>query len=89
MWLKDEEDFEDWKDNITLLLGSRGLDDYIQPKDTSDTSDPEPKASKKKEIEQRMARMTCGISIRGSILRRVQRTSRGRWGTTHQYGYLL
>src|SRR3981189_2789567 len=67
MWLTDEEDFEDWKDNITLLLGSKGLDDYIKPKDTSDTSDPEPKESKKKEIEQRMARMTCGISIRGSI----------------------
>jgi len=28
MWLTDEEDFEDWKDNITLLLGSKGLDDY-------------------------------------------------------------
>ena len=67
MWLEGEEDYEDWKDNITMLLGSKGLDEYIQPKDTSDPSDPEPKESKKKEIEQRMARMTCGISIRGSI----------------------
>jgi hypothetical protein len=42
MWLRDEENPEDWKDNITLLLGSKGLDSYIEQKATSDPSDPEP-----------------------------------------------
>ena len=30
MWLKDEENYEDWLDNITVLLGSRGLIRYIR-----------------------------------------------------------
>ena len=29
MWLKGEENYEDWVDNITMLLGSKGLKRYI------------------------------------------------------------
>ena len=30
IWLEDEENYEDWKDNITLLLGSRGLARFMK-----------------------------------------------------------
>jgi hypothetical protein len=29
MWLEGEENYEDWKDNITLFLGSKGLAKFI------------------------------------------------------------
>ena len=30
MWLEGEENYEDWKDNITLLLGSKGLARFMK-----------------------------------------------------------
>ena len=30
MWLEGEENYEDWKDNMTLLLGSRGLAGFMK-----------------------------------------------------------
>ena len=29
MWLEGEDNYEDWKDNITLFLGSKGLAKFI------------------------------------------------------------
>ena len=57
MWLEGEENFEDWVDNITLLLGSRGLASFIKregftPKPDSDDDS---------------QRMACAMSIKGSI----------------------
>ena len=30
MWLEGEENYEDWKDNMTLFLGSKGLVKFIK-----------------------------------------------------------
>ena len=58
MWLEGEENYEDWKDNITLFLGSKGLAKFI--KKGSITPD-----SNSDEIDSQ--RMTCAMSIKGSI----------------------
>ena len=29
MWLEGEDNYKDWKDNITLFLGSKGLAKFI------------------------------------------------------------
>jgi hypothetical protein len=67
MWLEDEENYEDWRDNMIMLLGSKGLDQFINHlKDTSPTpSSVDDLAEDSAKL--RMNRMTCGISIKGSI----------------------
>ena len=61
MWLKDDENYEDWTDNITLLLGSRGLARFIKPRTATTTPSSEPSD------EDDSLRMTCAMSIKGSI----------------------
>ena len=63
MWLKGEENYEDWENDITMLLGSRGLDHLIVKEETTPTeatSSATPQPDKKE-------RMACSMSIKGSI----------------------
>ena len=43
MWLEGEENYEDWKDNMTLFLGSRGLARFIKKESVT----PEPTRTKR------------------------------------------
>ena len=56
MWLEGEENYEDWKDNMTLFLGSKGLVKFIKKGSIIPGSD---------EIDSQ--RMTCAMSIKGSM----------------------
>jgi hypothetical protein len=58
MWLEGEENYEDWKDNITLFLGSKGLAKFIRKGSIVPDSDSD-------EIDSQ--RMTCAMSIKGSM----------------------
>ena len=58
MWLEGEENYKDWKDNMTLFLGSKGLAKYIKKGSITLTTDSD-------EIDSQ--RMTCTMSIKGSI----------------------
>jgi hypothetical protein len=58
MWLEGEENYEDWKDNITLFLGSKGLAKYIKKGSITPTSNSDEIDSQK---------MTCAMSIKGSM----------------------
>ena len=53
MWLEGEENYEDWKDNMTLLLGSRGLASFMKK-----GSVPDPDSDDTQ-------RMACAMSIKG------------------------
>jgi len=57
MWLEGEENYEDWKDNMTLFLGSKGLVKFIK-KESITVSDLD-------EIDSQ--RITCTMLIKGSI----------------------
>ena len=57
MWLEGEENYEDWKDNMTLFLGSKGLVKFIK-KESITVSDSD-------EIDSQ--RMICAMSIKGSM----------------------
>jgi hypothetical protein len=57
MWLQGEENYEDWKDNMTLFLGSKGLVKFTK-KESITVSDSD-------EIDSQ--RMTCAMSIKGSM----------------------
>ena len=40
MWLKDEDNYEDWKYNMTLFLGSKGLYRFVDmPKPSSESGE--------------------------------------------------
>ena len=56
MWLEGEENYEDWKDNMTLLLGSRGLAGFMKK-----GSVPDPDSDNDSQ------RMACAMLIKGSI----------------------
>ena len=56
MWLEGEDNYEDWKDNITLFLGSKGLAKFIIKGSIIAESD---------EVD--CQRMTCAMSIKGSV----------------------
>jgi hypothetical protein len=58
MWLEGDENYEDWKDNITLFLGSKGLAKFIKKGSIIPDSDSD-------QIDSQ--RMTCAMSIKGSI----------------------
>ena len=58
MWLEGEENYEDWKDNMTLFLGSKGLAKYIKKGSIIPTSNSDEIDSQK---------MTCAMSIKGSM----------------------
>jgi hypothetical protein len=34
MWLEGEDNYKDWKDNITMLLGLKGLAKFIKKEST-------------------------------------------------------
>ena len=56
MWLEGEDNYEDWKDNITLFLGSKGLAKFITKGSITPESD-----------EADCQRMTCAMTIKGSV----------------------
>ena len=56
IWLEGEDNYEDWKDNITLFLGLKGLAKFIIKGSIIPKSD-------KVDCQ----RMTCTISIKGSV----------------------
>ena len=56
MWLEGEDNYEDWKDNITLFLGSKGLAKFVIKGSIIPESD---------EVD--CQRMTCAMSIKGSL----------------------
>lgn len=72
MWLKGEENYEDWVDNITMLLGSKGLRCYIDeehqlPKSTDSKAKELSAAEQEKLDKWQTNSMMCAISIKGSI----------------------
>jgi hypothetical protein len=58
MRLEGEENYEDWKDNMTLFLGSKGLAKFIKKGSITPESDSD-------EIDSQ--RMTYAMSIKGSM----------------------
>ena len=56
LWLLDEESYEEWVVNITMLLGSKGLDHYLMKADESGPKDtsPDPEDPAKKRMNQMM-----------------------------------
>jgi hypothetical protein len=83
MWLKGEDNYEDWCDNITMLLGSKGLAKYSndkcaqvatrpdEGKSTASTSEEESASvlapSQEDQEKWQTNSMTCAIAIKGSI----------------------
>jgi hypothetical protein len=70
MWLKGEENYEDWVDNITMLLGSKGLKRYIdeQHQAPADSDARKLSATEQEELDKwQTSSSTCAISIKGSI----------------------
>jgi hypothetical protein len=56
MWLEGEDNYKDWKDNITMLLGSKGLAKFIKKESTIAQSD---------EVD--CQRIVYTITIKGSM----------------------
>ena len=80
---KGEENYEDWCDNMTMLLGSKGLAKYLKDESTQvatrpdkgkstasvseEESAPELAPNQEDQEKWQMNSMMCAIAIKGSI----------------------